>query len=327
MTRVNARSRARRQSVPGVAGREQARLRPHAGRRGLAPDQEQVLELQRLAGNAAVTRAIGPQSAGRVLMGESRIRHEQFPSPPADGIQKIRERRKGAGNLGLTRRYIEEGPPPMLQPEQPSGDGKSWTTRARRIDHVPEPSFEELWPTKGRHELAPTEFLDVDETWEKKLRDGEDQHVADTLLAWQRTWVQIAEIINGLAKKPGPPSATSDAAVADLWQRFRAKLDPDLRPAGSAPTEKAQEDVWGRRQGTLFRWLFDTTVVRDTRGYHTPSVVPKEVGKVTIRKIENGGSEIPGPTSEDLIAQLRAKYTPGAIIKGTEGADERAAKR
>jgi hypothetical protein len=312
-------ARVRQRAV--VGGRATAEGEPRhlrsRHRAGLAPDQERILELQRLAGNAAVASAMAHRQSGRAV-GVSAIKIDKKPSAPPDGLRTIRSKKNGSGILGYTIRSIEEGPP-ILKPDQPAKTDKGWTLKPRAVSFVPEPFFEEYWPTQGRHALAPHQFIDVDGDWESKLRVGEDQHVTDTTLAWELTWQTVAGIINKLAKDDKPPAHPSeDAARADLWKRYMSALPEDLRPDSTAPSTEAQHQVLTTDQGSIFRWMFDTTVVRDTRDYHTPATKPSEVGKDDISHLEVGQSNIPGPTSPELIAQVRKKYTRGAIIKGTE---------
>jgi hypothetical protein len=178
--------------------------------------------------------------------------------------------------------------------------------------------FEEYWPTQGRHEIAERTHIQVDPDWETKLHQGEDEHVSDSTLAWELSWKKVAAIINELAKKPGPPQATSEAATKDLWNRYKRALpEEDLKPEGEQPTEDAQRKVLSPDRGTLFRWLFETTVVRDTRGYHEPKTTPVGVGEETVNKLEPGNSQLPGPLSEKLIPEVREKYKPGKNIQGS----------
>jgi hypothetical protein len=326
MAERGARARVHQRTVQGRAPVPAADrgARPHGSRRSaLAPEQERVLELQRLAGNAAVASAIGSigqRRSGRVVTDVRPIKIDRRPSPPADGLKTIRAKKKGAGIMGYTIRSIDDRPP-MFRPEQPVRTEAGWTAKPRSIANLAEPFFEEYWPTKGRHLLAEHQYMEIDGDWEEKLKVGEDQHVTDTTLAWEQTWKTIAGIINALAAAKGPaPQGSEDAARAELAKRFVKALPEDMRPEGGNPTEPAQREVWGADQGTLFRWMWDTTVVRDTRDYHTPGTAAVEAGKDDIRKLVVGQSNIPGPTSVDLIKELRQKYTKGRIIKGTEPA-------
>ena len=69
------------------------------------------------------------------------------------------------------------------------------------------------------------------------------------------------------------------------------------------------------RAGTFFAWLWEVTIVRDTRNYHEPRTKPADAaGRDTISVVVAGDSRIPGPTSEELLAELRPKYTNGRYI-------------
>lgn len=281
-------------------------------------DQESILELQRLAGNAAVAKSlIGSKRNGRTVMGVDAIKVDQKPSAPPDGLKSIRAKKKGAGLLGYTIRSIADWAP-LLKPEAPTQEGKGWTTKARPINHVPEPEFEEYWPTTGKHKIADHTFIDVNGDWEKKLKGGEDEHVSDSTHAWQISWKKAAEIINGLSKKPGAAQPTQEDATKDLWNRYRNALpSEDMRPKGDQPTESAQREIFSPDHGTLFRWLFETTVVRDTRGYHEPKTKPEGVGDDTVSTIVPGDSKLPGPLSPELIKEVRVKWKPGKDIIGS----------
>lgn len=307
--------------VGAIPDRRPGPRHPRGGRRHVSAfDQESILELQRLAGNAAVAKQlVGSKRNGRIVMGVDTIKLNQHASAAPGGLADIRKLKKGAGILGYTVRSIADWAP-ILRPEAPSKDAGGWTTKARSINFVPEPEFEEYWPTKGRHEIAERNYLDIDKDWEDKIHEGEDQHVADASYAWKQTWKKVADAINGLAKKAGPPHGTEDAAIKDLWRRYRAALpdDSDLIPKGDVPTESAQRALLSPDHKSMFRWMFETTYVRDTRGYHNPAIVPSHVsGDAAVSHIEKGPSEIPGPTTPELSEQLRKKFV-GEDIKGTE---------
>ena len=288
------------------------------GRRGVAAlDTESILELQRLAGNAAVAKSlVGSKRDGRIVMGVDTIKIEQHPSPPEKGLKTIRDLKDGAGILGYTVRSIADWAP-TLRPESPARDEKGWTTRARPINFVPEPEFKEWWPTEGLHKIAERTYIDVEGDWEKKLKGGEDEHVSDATHAWEISWKKAAELINALSKKPGPPQPTAEAATKELWNRYRNALPEDMRPQGDQPTDAAQRAIFSPDHGTLFRWLFETTVVRDTRGYHEPKTKPQGVGKDTVSTIEPAKSQLPGPLSPALIKEVRVKWKPGKDIIGS----------
>ncbi len=289
------------------------------GRLARSWDQESILELQRLAGNAAVARSlIGQQRNGRVVAGVDTIKLREKPSPPPGGMKSFRDLANGRAIMGYTIREISDNPP-ILKPESPSQTGEGWTVKARPVNYFGEPKFEEYWPTTGRHKLAEFNYMDIDDKWEKKLHQGEDEHVSDTTLAWELTWKLVADTINRLAKAPGPPQPTADEARRNLFERYRRALrEPDLRPEGAEPDENAQRKVLAVEDGTLFWWLFQTTVVRDTRSYHLPKTDHKFEDKDTISHLEDGGSQIPGPKSPELLKEVRKKFRPGEIIKGTE---------
>jgi len=299
--------------------RSASRRHGHGRRRYLGTwDNESILELQRLAGNAAVAKSlVGSRRNGRVVAGVDMIKVKEAPSAPPDGLKSIRALKKGAGIMGYTVREISDNPP-ILKPESPTKSGEGWTTRARPVNYFGEPKFDEYWPTKGRHKIADSNYLDIDDRWEKKLHVGEDEHVSDSTLAWEQTWKLVAGIINKLAEEPGPPQASEDAARKNLFDRYRKALpEPDLNPEGDQPDEDAQRKVLAPDNGTLFWWMFQTTVVRDTRDYHKPGTDATFEGNDTIAHLADGGSQIPGPKSPELLKEVRKKFKPGEKIKDT----------
>lgn len=309
--------RLQRPAMSSLPARRERRAT--SGRRRLAAEQDSILELQRLAGNRAVREALARRRAGGRVTSVDAVKLDLHPEPPEDGLRSIRARKGGAGIMGLTIRAIEDNPP-LLKPEPPvrSGDA-GWTVKPRQVGYLPEPILEEFWPTQGPHKIADNAYIKIDHTWETKLKDGEDEHARDATLAWQLTWKKVADLINELAKKPGPPEATPEAATKALWRRYREALPPDLRPEGERPTESAQRDVLDVRGGTFFGWMWEITVVRDTRNYHEPKTKPVDVaGDATVSVLDTGQSQIPGPKSEDLIEEVRKKYTKGRRIQGSK---------
>jgi hypothetical protein len=291
---------------------------PHRRRGGRLPgDQESILDLQRLFGNAAVASALSRvRGGGNRVASVHRLQLDRKAMAPQGGLKSIRDKVKGRGVLGLTIRGIEDAPP-FFRADTPAKGKDGWTTKAQSVRKPPEPILEEYWPTQGLHKIAERTFIDVTQDWEGKLEKGEDEHADDARLAVELTWKKVAEAINALAKQPGKPEASAEAATAALWKRYVASLPKDLRPADASID--AQKDVLAVRKGTFFGWMWESTVVRDTRGYHEPRPKPKNVaGKDIINEITPADSKIPGPSSTDLLENdLRKKYVPGKTIIGS----------
>ena len=306
---------ARTPGGPTVASRRH----PTGRRRGLASDQESILDLQGLAGNGAVAAALGRvRSGGNVVASAHAVSADLHAAAPEDGIQSIRAKAGGRGLLGLTIRGIEDSPP-LFRAEPPVKSGDGYTAKARPVRQPPEPILEEYWPTKGRHKVADGTFIEVSDEWERKLRLGEDEHASDANLAVELTWKKVAAVINQLARQPGPVESSADAATNALWKRYLQALPADLRPDTATPSESAQRDVLAVRGGTFFGWMWESTVVRDTRGYHEPRTKGKATaGDVVVNEIVPADSKLPGPTSEELLTELRKKYTPGRKIIGSK---------
>ncbi|HUG29459.1 MAG TPA: hypothetical protein VMQ65_02945 [Candidatus Limnocylindria bacterium] len=293
------------------------------GRHGLSSEQEAIVELQSLAGNGAVAWALAEgRAAGRVTSVDA-IELTREGMPPADGVTRIREQTSNKLTIALTQRGIRDEPPIMrTQPPEKGKDG--YTARTRKVGSIEEPMIHEWWPKDGRHELTKGSFLDVDHDWEEKLRDGEDEHGRDARVAWELTWKKVQDTINSFAEKPGPPAPSPEAATKALWRRYVKALPTELQPAGDMPNDAKQRDVLAVRPGTFFAWMWEATVARDQRGNHStktvPAMSPKNAPKGamvnTIAALPD--FKVPGKSSEDFVAELRAKWAPGKIIQGSK---------
>ncbi len=292
------------------------RHRPHG--RGLSAEQEAILEIQRHAGNAAVVRALADgRSSGRVTSVDTMELTRDGTAPPS-GIEKIRENTANKLTLALTQRGIRNEPPMMrvLPPEPVKG---GYAARTQRLGSIEEPIVHEWWPKEGRHKLPGNSYLDVDRDWEERLRDGEDQHGADAKRSWELTWKTVQDTINRFADKPQPPAATPEAATRALWKTYVAALPKDLRPAGEQPDDAKQRDVLAVRPGTFFAWMWEATVSRDSREYHTTKTMPaKDPRDPPKNAVVNGIAphsefNVKKPTTEDFLAEMRAKWSPGRI--------------
>jgi len=298
------------------------RHRPHR-RSGLSGEQESMLELQRLAGNGAVARALAEWRSQGLVASVDAIELTRDGLAPEGGITGIREHTSNKAAIALTQRGIRDEPP-IMRAEPATKTTSGYTTKARRVDSIPEPIIKEWWPTAGRHKIAHGSYLDVDGDWEKKLEKGEDEHASDARLSWELTWRKVQQTINSLAEKPGPAEATSEAATKALWRRYVSALPKDLQPEGDMPNDARQRDVLAVRPGTFFAWMWEITVARDGRMYHetrtVPSSSPKAAPKDAIVQEIAGFPQfqVPGPKSEDLIEEIRKKYTPGRIIQGSK---------
>jgi hypothetical protein len=301
---------------------EGRRHRPH-GHRGLAPDQEAILDLQGRAGNTAVTRALRDQRAG-VATSIDAIEINRTPMAPEKGVGQIRDLSSSRTTLAYTIRSLENQPPIML-PELAEKTKDGYTSKAVRVDSVPEPKIDEWWPTEGPHKLGKGEYLYVDHDWETRLEKGEDEHRDDAKLAWNLTWKKVQETINRFAAKPGPPQPTAEAAEQALWKRYVAALPKELRPAGDRWSVPKQLDVLALKPGTFTAWMWETTVARDTRLTHETVTgtapdgvkgVPKGASVVGVK--EHPSFKVPGLTSEALFDEVRPKFQPGKSVEGSK---------
>jgi hypothetical protein len=259
-----------------------------------------ILDLQRLAGNRAVAEAIA-RHPGRVASVGEAVAVTEYGPP--DGVNQIRVRKPG-GTFGFTVTSLGVFSPPLLRPGRAVKVDGGWTVRAEPA-RVPEPDFEVGLPLEGRYQLTPNRVLDVAPHWAGKVKEGEDEHVTDGTLAWQRTWLRVGEAIRDLAAEPGPPQPSEDAARQDLWARFVRRLPAFLRPEGAVPSEEAQLKRWGWDGDTPFRKLMKATEQRDTgaKGWHLFETEPVDVTdpKHEVTQLAQGRSQVPGPSSAALL--------------------------
>ena len=300
----------------------EARHRPRS-HRGLSGEQESVLELQRLAGNAAVTQALAEgRNSGRVTSVDA-IEMTREGMPPKTGVQQIREHTKNKSTLALTQRGIENSPP-LMRPEATEKTKAGYTTRARKVGSIPEPVIHEWWPKEGLHINADGSYREVTHDWEKKLEEGEDEHRDDTRLAWTLTWKKVQDTINSFAEKPGPAAPTEDAARKALWTQYVAALPKDLQPAGDTPSDARQLEILLIRPGTFMAWMWETTVARDQRNNHETIPGPSSPGvsapkdAMVLGIAPHPQFKVKGPTAVELFEDVRKKYTPGKIIQGSQ---------
>ena len=300
-----------------------ARHRPRS-RHGLSAEQESVLDLQRLAGNAAVTRALAAGRASGLVTSVDAIELKREGMSPKMGVQQIREHTANKMTLALTQRGIENTPP-IMRPEPAEKTKDGFTTRTRKVSSIPEPMIHEWWPKEGLHTLGDGSYLDVTHDWEDKLAEGEDEHRDDAKLAWELTWKTVQDTINKFAEKPGPSAPTAEAAQKALWKRYVAALPKDLQPAGDVPSDAKQREILEVRPGTFMAWMWEITVARDQRMYHETrtgaapeSSKPAPKGAMVSGIAKHPQFLVKGPTSEAFIEELRKKYTPGKIIQGSK---------
>jgi hypothetical protein len=302
---------------------EGRRHRPR-GHRGLAPDQEAVLALQRTAGNEAVRQALAAQPAGHVRSVDA-LTIEREGMPPADGVEQIRSHTENKVTFALTVRTIRDEPPIMRPaPAEKTKDG--YVVRAQKVDSIPEPDIHEYWPKDGVHKLSEGSYVDVTPDWERTLEKGEDRHRDDAKLAWELTWKKVQNTINELAKKDPPAEATQKEAEEALWKRYVAALPKDLQPEGDKPSIAKQRDVLQVEPGNFMAWMWEATVARDQRDNHSTRVgaSPPDARPAPEKDAFVGGVEphpkflVPGPTAEEFIPEIRKNYQPGKIIKGSK---------
>lgn len=297
------------------------RHRPRS-RHGLSAEQESVLELQRLAGNVAVTQALAGRSASGVTSVDAMEMTREGMSPDK-GIEQIRAKTENKATIALTKRTIVDEPPLMRTEGATKGPG-GYTTRARKVGSIQEPKIEEWWPKAGRHKTGKDTYLDVTGDWEKTLEKGENEHRDDAKLAWELTWKLVQDTINKFADKPGPPEATPDAAKDALWKRYVNALPKELQPAGNSPTDEKQKEVLAVKPGTFFAWMWELTIARDGRMYHETQAVPSNTAvnvpkHAAVNEIKGFPQfQVPGPLSPDFVKEIRAKWEPNKRIQGSK---------
>lgn len=294
-----------------------ARHRPRS-RHGFSAEQESVIELQRLAGNAAVTRALAEGREGGRVTSIDMMTIVREAMAPEKGIKETREHAGGASVVALTQRGIRDEPP-LMRPEPAAKVQGGYAAKAQKVGSIPEPEIHEWWPKDGRHKVSDDTYLDVNGDWTKKLEQGEDEHRDDAKLAWELTWKKVQDTINSFAEKPGPTAETPDAAEKALWSKYVAALPEKLKPEGASPSIAKQREVLGVTPGTYFTWMWEATVSRDSRMYHETRTVPSLKATnvppgANINEIKpTSDFKVPGPTPEDHLKEFRGMYTPGRI--------------
>jgi hypothetical protein len=306
----------------GIAERADgaARHRPrHHG--GLSPEQEQVLQLQRLAGNDAVSRALADGRSQGLVTSVDAMELTRDGKDPEGGIKSIREQTSNKLAIALTQRGIRDDPP-IMKPDPPRQTKNGWVSTAKRVDAVPEPMIKEFWPTKGLHKIADANYLYVEDDWARKLEKGEDEHASDAKLAWELTWKKVQTTINDLSKEPKTGEVDGPSAEKALWQRYLSALPKDLQPEG--PSDAKQREILAVRPGTFFAWMWEITVARDGRMYHETKSVPTKAERHApkdsiVQDIEGYPQfEVEKQKSDAFIDEIRKKYTPGKIIQGSK---------
>jgi hypothetical protein len=309
----------------GIAERADgaARHRSHH-RSGLSAEHEQILELQRQAGNAAVTQALHATNRAGFVNSVDRLEISREGMDPKTGIQQIRSHTKNKSTLALTQRGIENNPP-IMRPEPAEKTKDGYRAKPQKVDSIPEPMIHEWWPKEGLHLLADGSYREVTHDWEKALEKGEDEHRDDARLAWEMTWKKVQDTINAFAEKPGPSAPTADEAQNQLWKSYVAALPEGLRPAGDKASDTKQREALQISPWKNFStWAWEITVARDGRMNHEtipgPSTegvqAPKDAMVTGIAK--HPSFQVPGPTSKDLFEDVAKKYVPGQPIKNSQ---------
>jgi hypothetical protein len=259
-------------------------------------------DLQGTAGNAAVATLVGL------------VRTNRRKEPPG-GVREIMETGSGA-TRGLTRtRYTAN--PPIFRSGGVSQVEGGWAVRPAPV-RLPSLDHEVFYPAPGRHRLRAHgqggHYLEVSEAWSGRLLQGEEEHVGDVDMAWDRTWGCIARAINALATGQPITGATPDAARDAAWQAFKRRLPEALRPRGDAPTTEAQEEKWGVEDRSSFfrRLMRESERARDHSGWHTPDQTLKATeGNDRIDELAVGGSRIGQVAPEQLIRDAWGRLVRG----------------
>jgi hypothetical protein len=254
---------------------------------GLAAD------LQARAGNAATAAMLGE------------VRTDREVAPP-NGVREIMATGVG-GRRGLTRATHRSQAMPLFRLERPSRTGDTYRSRARppRLESLDQ---EVWWPAPGRHLVRPlgqgNQLLDVTQDWSARILEGENEHVSDNELAYDRTWGTVVRVLTAMADGAGYSGDSEEAVLRRGWADFRRRLPAPLRPDGDLPTRDAQESRWGiENPGSAYvRLMQATKAARDDSGFHTPAQTLKEHrGRDRIDELSDGQSRIPGPESQQVI--------------------------
>jgi hypothetical protein len=261
---------------------------------GLAAD------LQGTAGNAATAQ----------LVGFTRTDRQQ--QPPA-GLRALMDA-SGPGNRGLTRTSYGADAP-LFRIRRTEQVGETWHVKPGDVRLDP-PDHEVWWPAAGRHRIGDygrgSQILEVTEEWSNRIKTGEDEHVADSDLAWEMIRGRVASVINEMAAGDDYTGSTVDEAQAAAWREFKRRLPAPMRPEGDQPSNEAQEAKWGQDpRTTIFRQMMRVTrQARDLSGWHTPEESMHAMeGENRIDRLAEGNSRIPGTASPQLMQEAWDRIT------------------
>jgi hypothetical protein len=257
-------------------------------------------DLQGTAGNAATAQLVGL------------TRTDRQQQPPA-GLRALMDA-SGPGNRGLTRTSYGSDAP-LFRIRRTEQVGETWHVKPGDVRLTP-PDHEVWWPAPGRHRIGDygrgSQILEVTEEWSNRIKMGEDEHVADSDLAWEMTRGRVASVINEMAAGDDFTGTTMDEARAAAWREFKRRLPAPMRPEGDQPSNEAQEAKWGfEPRTTIFRQMMRVTrQARDLSGWHTPEESMHAMeGENRIDHLADGTSRIPGTATPQLMQEAWDRIT------------------
>jgi hypothetical protein len=245
-----------------------------------------VLELQRRAGNRAVTAALAPQAATLAdvaaaasarpgvtvpfpfpidfeAVGVAATTPSSSAAPAPGGVRRIRDAR-GGGTRAAGYTSLPVPTPPDLVVGEPQRRGDEWVAPVLPTRSVPDRPTS-LYPGPGVHDLGPgptgqQRHLHVTDDMADLIRRGEEEHLADLEWARHLSYDAAAAVVNAAAESEPPAGRTPAAARSLAVEEVRAALPAPLRWADG-------EDPGLRWRRTYSR-LAHVTIERDENHWH-----------------------------------------------------------
>jgi hypothetical protein len=301
--------------MPAGGGRARARGRPvavprwHGGDVGaLGPTA--LLALQRSAGNRAVgdllaftgtedAPAVPAPAAPAVTVAPIGPAPAAFGPPAGLGGHA-----RGGRELGSTDLVSAPVPQARIRRE---GGPPGWQGRLEPEQPVP-PTIDSRAPLPGVYDFparpgGPPRKLLVTEAASAAVTAGEQEHTNDIAVAHRLVYGAAAAAINRVAAQPVKEAPD----VREGYRLWQVDLNAALPPALRFPSEERPGSHWAQ----VFRRLYELTLDRDARGWHT-------MGMVTTTAAERQEHGVPAGVDFD-------KVSPNTSGIGREGSEARAA--
>jgi hypothetical protein len=315
MTRERDRAEA---GLPARVGRASARVRPQAVPRWHGGDvgvlgPTGLLALQRSAGN----RAVGDLLAFTDTEDTAAEPAPAEPAPTAPAVTPIGPApvafgppgglggdARGGRELGSTDLVSAPIPQARIRRE---GGPPGWQGRLEPEEPVP-PTIDARAPLPGVYDFpartgGPPRKLLVTEAASAAVTAGEQEHTNDIAVAHRLAYGAAAAAINRVAAQPVKEAPD----VREGYRLWHVDLNAALPPALRFPAEERPGSHWAQ----VFRRLYELTLDRDARGWHTMRMT-------TTTAEERREHGVPAGVDFD-------KVSPDTSGIGREGSEARAA--